>query len=453
MKTYVFLPLLLLSFSASAKIFINIGSAGIKKSSLAILPFLPQENFPENPGLKKELEGLIERNIKFSSYFQILSQQAYIEDPKTISPIPFPIDLQGFRWNNWKLSGADFLLFNRYALVDKDLLLTSFFYNVNSQKTLFKKTYKLPRKQARQLINRLSNQIVKSLSGKQGIFETKIVSVRNTAKNKKEIFLMDWQGDNQKRLTYHRSISLSPFWSPRGDKILYTAFVYNKKHARRQAVLFSYSRKDHNIRVVSDKRGANLGASFFPDGKSLLLTLNVGKSLMDIFKFNIRTRRLSPLTLGPSGAIHVEPSVHKKTKQIAFSSNKNGKVHIYTMNPRGGNKKQITFAGHYNSTPSWSPDRNQLVFSGKSRGRFDIFMIHGTGSGLKRLTRLKRANGTWANSESPSFSPDGRFIVFTSDVSGSYQLYIMNLDNSSIERITFDKYNYKSPRWSPYLKN
>ena len=78
-------------------------------------------------------------------------------------------------------------------------------------------------------------------------------------------------------------------------------------------------------------------------------------------------------------------------------------------------------------------------------------MINGDGTGLKRLTHLTKPDGRRADCESPHFSPDGRFIVFSSNVTGAYQLYIMNLDDLTVERITFDRWNYKAPKWSPYL--
>ena len=445
--------LLFIAFSAQSKVFINIESAHVKKSTLALSPFVITS--PSNSNEKKLaslMEDLLNKNLKFSSYFQILSSGAFIENPATLSPEPYPKSSQGFRWKNWKLIGTDFLLFNRLTFQNKELILEVSFYNINLEKKVFQKKYQASFKQVEKIIHRLSNDIVKALSGKKGIFETKILSVRNISKNQKELFTMDWNGKNLKRLTFHRSIVLSPLWAPDGKSVAYSTFVYNKKLKKRQNVIFLYDLKTQLIRLLSNRNGANLGAAFYPDGKSLLITLGVGKGIMDIFKFQVSKNQIEALTFGPSSAIHVEPSIHPRNKNIAFSSNQKGKVHIFTMNPRGKGQKQLTFAGHYNSSPSWAPFENKLAFSGKAGGRFDIFTIRGDGTNLKRITKLRRKNGTFANSESPSFSPDGRFVVFTSDLSGTYQLYVMNLDDRSIERITFDNYNYKAPKWSPYLQ-
>ena len=444
----------LFSTPAQARIYINIGAPeNVKKSIIAFSDFrLKSENLTkEKQSIGQKMSQRLHKNLKISSYFNVLSPQAFIENPNLLEPFPYIAGSRGFRWNNWKLAGADFLFFADYSINEDSLSIEVYFYNVNLQKRMLKKSYKGAVNQSYQLIDKISNDIIKKLSGRKGIFETKILAVRNIDKVKKELFVMSWNGGKKRRITYHRSIALSPSWSSKGDKVVYSAFMYNKKLKSQVAALFLYDFKANSSKVLSARRGANLGSEFFPQDRELLVTLGQGRGLLDIFKLNLRTLVLRPLTWGPRGVINVEPSIHSRTRQVAFSSDKGGKTMIYTMNSNGKAVRQITFAGHHNSSPDWHPYKNEIIFSGLSKGRMDLFQISAQGTGLKRLTSLKRANGSWANCESPSFSPDGRFIVFSSDVSGAYQLYIMNLDDLSIERITFDSYNYKSPKWSPYL--
>ncbi len=453
-KLFCFIFCLLFSFSAHSKIYINIGAPEkAKKSLIAISPFKLRG---QNPGPKalsagQKMRERLGKNLKFSSYFHLLSPKAFIENPAVRSSVPYPKDPKGFRWKNWRLAGADFLFFADYSVSAGKMALEVSFYNVNLRRIALKKTYRAELSQAKQTIDRLSNDIIQSLSGKKSVFETKILAIRNVGGSKKELFVMDWNGENQKRLTYHRSIALSPSWSDNASQAGYSAFVYNKKLKKRVAALFLYNFRSKTVKLLSAQSGANLGSDFFPGGKSLLITLNSGPGLLDIFKMSLKAKALSPLTRGPRGAINVEPSIHPRTRKIAFSSDRGGKTMIYVAGPNGQNVKQVTFAGHYNSNPDWHPVKSDLVFSGQSKGRMDLFRISANGTGLRRLTSLKKSNGRWANCESPSFSPDGRFVVFSSDLSGIYQLYVMNVDDLSVERITFDRWQYKSPKWSPYL--
>ena len=441
-------------FSVVSKIYINIGAPEkVKKSLIALSPFVFQSE-DSNQGQNitgQEMARRLEKNLKFSGYFNILSPKAFIEDPSKKSPYPHPRVLDGFRWENWKLAGTDFLFFASYSISDRQLTVQSSLHNIHLKKTLFRKEYRGLHSQSSDIVDKISNQIIKSLTGKQSIFETKILSVRTTTGTKKELFVMHWNGEQKKRLTYHKSIVLSPSWSPKGKKVAYSAFVYNRRLKKRLATLFLYDFSKNKIRVLSSRNGANLGSDFFHNRRDMLVTLFSGRGLMDIFRLNLRSLSVRPLTQGPPGVINVEPSVHPKTKKIAFSSDRSGKTMIYVMSASGKNIRQVTFAGNHNSSPDWHPEKNNIVFSGFSKGRMDLFLVSDWGTGLKRLTSLRRRDGRWANCESPSFSPDGRFVVFSSDFSGDYQLYALNLENLSVERITFDRHNYKSPKWSPYI--
>ncbi len=453
-KTFVSFICLIFCFSASAKIYVNIGAPKkVKKSLIAISPFVLQDLNPNSDKLiiGQEMTERFKKNLKFSAYFNLLSPKAFIENPIKKSPFPYPKDPDGFRWQNWKLIGADFLFFANYSIQEDVMLINASFHNVNLQRTFFRKKYTININQSSQAVDKISNDIMKSLTGKNGVFETQILSVRNTGGTKKELFIMDWNGENKRRLTYHRSIVVSPAWFNDKSKVAYSAFVYNKKLKKRTATLFMYDFKTNKIKILSSQNGANLGSDFFPRGQNMLITLGSGKGLSDIFKLNLRSLTTTPLTKGPWGVINVEPSIHPQTRKIAFSSDKGGNTMIYVMNPSGNNVKQLTFSGTHNSNPDWHPEKDELVFSGLSNGRMDLFLISSKGTRLKRLTSLKKANGRWANCESPSFSPDGRFVVFSSDISGAYQLYVISLEDLSIERITFDRYNYKSPKWSPYF--
>ena len=77
----------------------------------------------------------------------------------------------------------------------------------------------------------IANDVVRQFTGKPGPFLTRIIfsSDRDGGRDK-ELYVMDYDGENQRRITFHRSLSIAPDWSYDGDKIVYQSFV---KHAPR----------------------------------------------------------------------------------------------------------------------------------------------------------------------------------------------------------------------------
>ena len=436
----------------SAYVSIDVGKAHVRQSQMALQPLILSGS-PSPVALKagSQIFKIMENNLSVSGYFKLIEQEAFLEKPGDKAFEPYPKDPNGFIWKNWKLLNTDYLVLGGYSFKENTVLLDLYLYHVPLRRKVFQKKYTAPLSLVEKLAHTICNDIVRVLTKNQGIFLTKIVAVRSMKGSKKELFIMNWNGKNKKRISFHRSTVLSPSWSRNGKYIAYTSFLLRKSTKKRSGSLIVYNRMNKTRRIVSKTKGAHLGSYFLSDEKHILLSTFLGKGYMDIAKMSLLDGSVTPLTFGPYGSINVEPVAHPKGKNILFSSDRGGKVMIYSMNMKGRNIRPITWQGSYNSTPDYSPDGKQVVFSGRAGGRFDIFIMNANGSKLRRLTSVKKNNGRWADNESPSFSPDGRYVVFTSNQTGNYQLYIMNILNSYITRITTDSHNYKSPKWSPFL--
>lgn len=442
------------SGAADPTVYLNVGKASLKKSNLAFPPISFLGTGVQASGLihhGKTMYEVIKKDLEISSYFDFIDQRAFLEDVSTVSMRPKDIDSSGFSFEAWSNIGAEFLIRSGYKIANGQIILDAYVYYVPQRKLIFSKSFSASTKEDRTLAHTFANFLVEKLTGKKGIFLTKIIAAKSTNKQEKEIYVMDWDGYGARPVTSHKSISISPAWSPDGRFVAYTSFTFYKKRKGRNADLYLYDLRSNKRWILSNRPGINSSANFFPNSDKVLFRLsNNGTS--DIYMLNIEGKNLTPITNGPRGAMNVEPSVSPDGKKIAFSSDRGGKEPmIYIMNTDGTNVKRITFAGKYNSCPSWSPDGKQLVFQGHDTDHFDVFIINADGSSLARLTTANRKNGTASNNENPTFSPDGRHILFSSDRTGNYQLYVVNPDGSNEHRITFDNSDYDRPQWSPYL--
>jgi TolB protein len=454
---YFFLILALsgmIGFSAPVQadeggIYIKVGEAKTKKSLLALPPLqLFSTASVSSKRIGTELYNVIVNDLDVSGYFQFLKQDAFLEDTAKTGLRPAGQDPRGFKFENWKQIGAEFLIKTGYTVTGSELELETYVYFVPQAKLIFGKKYTGSSKSARRMAHTFCNDVLERLTGNRGMYLSKFVfSSDRTGKGQKEIYVSDWDGHDIERISFHRAIALSPTWSPDNKSVVYTAFAYHTKAKKRNADLFMYELPSKKRYLLSSRTGINSGAAFTPDGKFLLLTVSHAGN-PDIYRMTTEGESLVALTKGPAGAMNVEPAMSPQGDRIAFSSDRSGQPMIYIMDKDGKNVKRVTFAGKYNSSPSWSPDGKKIAFAGYDKNHFDLFIMDTTGMNLQRLTSAKKPNGKMSDNEDPCFAPDGRHIVFTSNRTGNNQIYITNLDGSDERRVTVDRFNYYRPKWS-----
>lgn len=447
-----FIPFFSRAQSGGAEgIYIKVGEAQIKKSLVAFPPLDIASSSSATPQFQRfaaELQKIIKNDLDITGYFDFLDSKGFLEDTSKVAPLPQSEAANGFKFESWQSLGVEFLVRGTFTVSSDQVNLDMFVYHVPKMQKIFIKTYKGKSNQLSKLAHTFANELLVALTGKEGMFLSKVVVSSSREGSKyKEIYIMDWDGGGAEKVTSHNSIALSPNWAPDGKKIIYTAFVKRGPKGLRNPDLFMLDLEKGQRWLVSFRMGLNSGGFFHPDGKSILLTISeAGNS--DLYRVDLDGNILKKLTNGPSGALNVEPAVSPDGHKIAFSSDRSGRPMVWVMDIDGTNAIRKTYAGVYNSSPSWSPDGKKIAFAGLDERHYDIFIMDADGTKIERLTSAKRTDGRWSTNEDPVFSPDGRHVMFTSDRSGTNQIYIVNIDGSNERRITFDRNNYYKPRWS-----
>ncbi len=435
-------------------IYIDVGQASVKRSLLALPSFVffsSDRSDVRKIEMGQELFKTVANDLTASGYFTFIKPDAFPEDTSKLSLKPAPEDPKGFNFASWKAIDTEFLIRGGYRVAGSQISLEAFLYHVPQGKLIFGKTYQSANSGLRKMAHTFANDVIKSLTGNRGPYVTQIVaSVQVPESTNKEIYVMDWDGFGLKKISDHKSVAISPSWSPDGKKVSYTAFAYHTKAKTRNADLFVYELYTGKRFLVSYRKGINSGSSFAPDGLNMLLTLSESGN-PDIYRIGLDGKNLLRLTDGPRNSMNVEPVFNSSGTRIAFSSDRSGTPMIFTMSPTGADVKRITIAGKYNATPAFSPDGSKIAFSGMDNNSFNIYTINADGSGpIKKLTDVP---GNPTKNEDPSWSPDGRHILFVSNRTGNSQIFMVNADGTNERRITFDKNNYFKPKWSPFLDN
>jgi TolB protein len=431
-KTIVAVCLLLMGIvgNLAAKVYIYIDSPATSKFPIAISHFKNLGSVPDTQDVAASISAVIAQDLEISGLFRLINPDTFLESPDNSG-----ISSNDINWRDWSSIGAEALVKGGYSLEESRIMVESRLFDVIRGSFLSGKRYSGKPGDLRLISHKFSDEVIYRLTGQKGVFQTQIAFVSDVS-GSKEIYLMDFDGQNRVKITSHRSIVLSPEWSPDGEKLIFTSYRDRNPDVFMRELFYGKEKK------ISHYKGLNIAPDWSPDGKKIILTLSQDDGNSDIYIINPDGEKVRRLTR--SWANDVSPCWSPDGKKFAFVSNRSGNPQIYIMEVKTGKVRRVTFEGKNNTSPAWSPRGDKIAFTG-GKYPFDIYSINIDGSGLRQLTYNS------GSSETPSWSPDGRHVVFSSSRGGKKKIYIIRADGSGERAITWGKGNDTDPCWSPYL--
>jgi TolB protein len=295
--------------------------------------------------------------------------------------------------------------------------------------------------QVRIFAHQFADEIIGKLSGGlPGIAATQIAFVSNRSGNK-EIWGMDYDGENQHELTSLHTIALTPRWSPDASRIAFTCFP-QPGGAVINAQICIYSMATNRLISWPRFHGTNSSPAWSPDGSQIMFMSSMYGN-PELFLTDASGARPKRLTY--SNGANTSPSWNPKTgQQVAFVSDRGGIPQLYMMNSDGTSQAKVDLPDMgYVIDPAWSPNGQLLAFSWRRpNGNYDLYLMEIVSHQLLELTRDAARN------ERPSWAPDGRHIVFESTRTGTRQIWSMLADGTAARQLTRQGQN-ESPNWSP----
>ncbi len=425
----LFLFLLFHGGPVHGKVYIDIDSPSFQKFPIAITEFRPLRSGVETD-LPAWFADTLSRNLQLTGYFNVIDRKAYLEDPGQMG-----ITGEGTRFADWAAIGAEYLIKGGFQ-TDGRQFTTEFrlFDVVKGELVVGKKYFGTPDDKNRMAVQ-FANEVLQALTGETGLFDTRIVFVRKS-NSAQELYTINFDGSDLRRITNYNSLTLAPRWSPDGLQIAFTSFKEGNPD------IYLQDLTSGKVQRIVSYSGLNLPGSWSHDSKRLLVTLSRDGN-QEIYDMNVSNRLLARLTREFS--IDVSPVRSPDGKRIAFVSNRDGSPQIFIMDADGGNVRRLTFEGDYNTSPAWSPKGQKIAYEGSINGRFQIFVINEEGGTPQQLT----FGGS--DHESPTWSPDGRYLAYSVRGYGRSRIEIMNAGGQNPRVLHEANDGCQSPFWSSHL--
>jgi len=144
-----------------------------------------------------------------------------------------------------------------------------------------------------------------------------------------------------------------------------------------------------------------------------------------------------------NAADDVDPVWSPNGAKIAFISKRDGNYEIYVMNADGSNQTRLTNTPEDEFDPTWSPSAAKIAYSRDSGNDLDVFSMNADGGAQTNLTNNSDDDAF------PTWSPDSAKLAFTSDRSGNADIFVMNADGSNALNVSNNSANDDFPAWSP----
>jgi tol-pal system beta propeller repeat protein TolB len=255
-----------------------------------------------SPGLRTLALEVLQADLRRSQIFDVMDAKkldlvyAGKDDP--------PADAIK-RGGTFGLSGVAWARLSRKG---SDITLSGRLYDAVTGMRMTSKEYYGNEDLVRRMVHTFADEIVSQYTGEKGVAKTRIACVSDKTGHK-ELYVMDYDGQNLKKLTADRSISMSPAWSPDGRVLAYVSY------RDRNPDLFGLDMESGRRWKISGAEGLNISPAWAPNGKRLALALSKDGGT-EIYTMTMEGNDIERLTYGiadnvsparPGDCIHVGP--------------------------------------------------------------------------------------------------------------------------------------------------
>jgi len=416
---------------------IGSGSPGLPPK-IAVPDFIPLSSDAETVAAAKTIGQVLWDDLNFEREFYLIPRDTYRSIPQAASLDRVPLD-------RWRQLGADGVIVGSVQKTANGVTVTMKLLQVETGQAAMAKEYSGTIANPRLFAHTISDEIHQNQRAVRGVARTKLAFTSDRdgervkgptgSRDISNIYISDYDGANQRRVTVTRSLDITPAWSPDGRALAYTS--YRRGFAD---IFVSYL---YEGRLENPARGSEKINNYLPawsrDGTKIAF-MSSRDGNPEIYIMNRDGSGLRRLTNHPNA--DVTPTWSPTGTQIAFTSDRTGQPQIWIVNVDGTGLRRISTES-YADRPTWSPDpHNEIAYTARSSAAgYDVSVYSFEQGKSVRIT-----DGIGSN-ESPAFSASGRHFTFMSSRAGKYQIFTIARDGNDLRQITRTGEN-RYPNWS-----
>lgn len=383
----------------------------------------------------RTITQVLRNDLRFEGLFEFVSDSL-------IQAIP-PQNPDAPSFEDWKGIGARILVMTRAGVTGGELTVEARVSFVDSGQTMLARRYSGRADNPRIFAHRASDDIM-TLTQYRGVARTRIAFVSDrdatAGRRSKEIYIVDYDGFNPRRVTVNGSLNLLPAWTPDGAGLAYVSY--------RQGPPLLFLARIFEGRSVANLTGEKGDASAVapavsPDGRRVAFaTSRSGNS--DVWTAGIDGSDARRLTTTQSN--DTAPCWSPAGTEIAFTSNRTGTPQLWVMDQDGLNVRRLTTVGNYNDACSWNPSKqySEIAYTARlEAGGFDVAVLDLATRQVRQVTQGR------GSCESPSWAPNGRHLVFSCKRGDRWELAVADREGRSVTTLATGPGNNVQPDWGP----
>lgn len=318
---------------------------------------------------------------------------------------------------------TDFVISSTIKQINEDeYKLEIYLWDILDHRMVAGQYYILNKYNLKRISNVVSDFIYTKTTGEaKGFFDSKILYISETGSAKKRvknIKVMNFNGENDIKITNDKLLTLTPIFSRYNKNEIYYLQYRNKK-----AYLYRENLFNHTRSILKIGEGIVFSPNFNLIERNQLVLSMADEKGTNLFLLNNENNKYYKLT--NDKFINTSPSFSPDGKSIAYVSDKTGVKKIYSMDLESGEITLLSKGSGSYDKPVWAPDEKLIAFIKIEKGKFKLGVMTPDGENERYLLEDYLIEGI-------RWSPNSRYIMYSKQTSaygkGSIpKLYIIDI--------------------------